>query len=215
MICVSINDVFERLICHRAHRSCEVPSRYTTQEKISTDFEVTVSVRQGNIRVGIHLFLRQEIVQALTCFGSQGFIPRLDIFGAQTKGQVSTRQPLNSVFQLQVTQKHGAIDMTDDKSQIFVHICSQQHWSWRVQHSNVKYDFPGQVRHRQNTRRHVLLSVRRRKNEVKLHAPTDRIFPAADSWGSIGTATSVGPQKQLPRCTLGWQKLEEERRGGG
>ena len=62
-------------------------------------------MRQRNIRVGIRLFLRQDIVQALTCFGSQGFILRLDDFSAQTQGQVSTRQPLDSVFQLQVTQK--------------------------------------------------------------------------------------------------------------
>ena len=60
-----------------------------TQVRISTDFETTVSVRQRNIRVGIHLFLRQDVVQALTCFGSQGFILRLDIFSAQTQGQVA------------------------------------------------------------------------------------------------------------------------------
>ena len=84
-------------------------------------------------------FLRQDIVQALTCFGSQGFILRLDVFSAQTQGQVfdsaTARQCLPA---FQMTQKHRAIDMIDDKSQIFVHICSQQHWSWRVQHSNVK-----------------------------------------------------------------------------
>ena len=77
----------------------------------------------------------------LTCFGSQGFIVRLDVFSAQTQGQVSTWQPL-SVFQLQMTQNHGAIDVIDDKSQIFVHICSQQYWSWRVQPHECKIDFP-------------------------------------------------------------------------
>ena len=46
---------------------------------------------------------------------------RLDIFSAQTRGQMSPRQPLDSVFQPQMTQKHGAIDVIDDKSQIFVH----------------------------------------------------------------------------------------------
>ena len=145
---------------------CEVPLTVfhrnvtiLTQERISTDLKIPMSVRQRNIRVGIHLFLRQDIVQALTCFGSQGFILCLDIFSAQTQGQVSTRQPFDSVFQLQVTQKHGAVDVIDDKSQIFVHICSQQHFSWRVQHSNVKYDLPRQVRYIQNTRLHVLLSV--------------------------------------------------------
>ena len=69
-----------------------------TQERISTDFEIPVSMRQGNMCAGIRLFLRQDIVQALTCFGSQGFILRLDVFSAQIQGPVSARQPLDSVL---------------------------------------------------------------------------------------------------------------------
>ena len=122
-------------------------------------------MRQRDVRVGMHFLQRQDVFQALACFRSQSIIMRLDIFSAQTQGQVSAWQPLHCVFQLQVNKKHGANDLTDDKSQIFVCICSQQHWSCRFQHSNVEFDFPGTARHKQNTRRHVLLSVR--KGETK------------------------------------------------
>ena len=50
----------------------------------------SVALRPLLIRVGIHLFPRQDIVQELTCFGSQGFILRLDILAKCRLGNRST-----------------------------------------------------------------------------------------------------------------------------
>ena len=123
-------------------------------------------MRQRNVGAGIHFSLRQNVLQALTCLRSQNIALRFDAFNAQTQRQMSAWQPFDRVFQLQVTRKHRAIDVIDDKSQIFLYICAQQHWSWRAQHSNVKSSLSRTDRERVQHSSTRPLVRSRRKDEV-------------------------------------------------
>ena len=110
-----------------------------TQEKISIDFQITMCVRQRDVRVGINLSLRQDTLQALTCLRSQRIALRLDVFKAKTQGQMSTSASVQPCLPASNDSKTPrAIDVVNDKSEVLVHISSQQHWSWRAKHSECK-----------------------------------------------------------------------------
>ena len=102
-------------------RNCVVSRRNITihtQERISTDFQIAVSQRWRDVRAKIPFFLRQDVLQAFTCFGSQSIILRCL--------QHTSFMPNVGMAASSDSKKHGAVDMIDDKSQIFLYICAQQ-----------------------------------------------------------------------------------------